>query len=248
MQAAQRIRAAVTQVSELRLVYAAQPALAQAAHQIKRVQSLRFRASYADLTQTALYGPAIQFFLEELYSERDFSQRDAQFARIAGPLQRFFPHDVVATAEALARVHALTETLDLAMAQAWLAQDGAPAANPGQRYLGAWRAVGLKAEREAQLQEVLVIGHEVARLTRVAGLRMMLRMMRGPASAAGLSDLQQFLETGFDRFAAMARQKGQAEQFLATVQARESTWIRQWFEGDFVTCATELDRTLGQVR
>ena len=81
-----------------------------------------------------------------------------------------------------------------------------------------------------------------------AGLRMMLKMMRGPAAAAGLGSLQRFLESGFDTFAAMAKSSGGAEGFLNTIEARESALIRMLFDGDLVACETELARTLGQAR
>ena len=45
----------------------------------------------------------------------------------------------------------------------------------------------------------------------------MVLVLRGPAQAAGLSDLQKFLEAGFDAFSAM---KG-ASDFLGWVGARE---------------------------
>ena len=48
-------------------------------------------------------------------------------------------------------------------------------------------------------------------------LRGTLRMMRGPAAAAGLAELQHFLEQGFDTFKSM---KG-AQHFLGTVRQRE---------------------------
>ena len=77
---------------------------------------------------------------------------------------------------------------------------------------------------------------------------MMLKMMRGPAAAAGLGSLQRFLESGFDTFAAMAKSSGGAEDFLNTIEARESALIRMLFDGDLVACETELARTLGQAR
>jgi hypothetical protein len=73
----------------------------------------------------------------------------------------------------------------------------------------------------------------------------MLRMMRTPATAAGLAALQRFLEAGFDTFAALAR-SGRARDFLRTITERESTFIERLFEAPAVACETELDRTLGQ--
>ena len=85
----------------------------------------------------------------------------------------------------------------------------------------------------------------MARLTRTPGLRMMLKMMRGPAVAAGLGSLQRFLEDGFDTFAAMARNNG-AEGFLGTIEERESRLIAMLFDADLVACETELAQLLGQ--
>jgi hypothetical protein len=83
------------------------------------------------------------------------------------------------------------------------------------------------------------------RLTRKPGLRTMLRMMRAPATAAGLAALQRFLEAGFDTFAALAR-SGHAANFLRTIADRESALIGRLFDAPAVACETELARTLGQ--
>jgi hypothetical protein len=95
---------------------------------------------------------------------------------------------------------------------------------------------------------VLGIGAEMIRLTRMPGLRLMLRMMRGPASAAGLSSLQRFLEAGFDTFAGMARRRGSAESFIETIRLRESRLITLLFDVELVACETEMAHLLGQAR
>ena len=82
---------------------------------IKAYQQRRFSHTYADLMPTARYGGASRFFLEELYGPGDFSQRDAQFARVVPALVRLFPRDVVETVNTLAQLHALSETLDSEM-------------------------------------------------------------------------------------------------------------------------------------
>jgi hypothetical protein len=245
MEAARKIRSAVAEVALLRQAMEANPALGDAVSQVKRVQSRRFAGTYADLLAGGPYAAAARFFLVELYSDRDYAERDAQFARIAGAIERLFPEQVAGTAVALAELHALTEELDQAMALAWLARaDGQ--LTDAQLYSTAWREVGRRPDREAQLRVVLGIGQQMARLTRTTGLRMMLRMMRGPAAAAGLGALQRFLECGFDTFAAMARRPNAVEEFLNTIQARESDLIRMLFDADLVACETELARTLGQ--
>lgn len=246
MDTAQKIRQAVTEVSLLRQEGLATPALGEAVRAVKRLQARRFAGTYADLLASGPYASASRFFLDELYSDKDYAERDAQFAKIAGTVEKFFPADVANTAVALAQLHSLTEALDHALAVQWL---GMPDSDPvHERYVVAWRAVGRREDRNRQLDVVLAIGAEMARLTRAPGLRFMLRMMRGPAAAAGLGALQNFLETGFDTFAAMAKRPRGAESFLGTIREREGGLIARLFDDDLVACETELARILGQAR
>lgn len=247
MEAAKQIREAVSAVAQLREAGLATPTLGAAVGQVKQLQSRRFAGTYADLLGGSDYAAAARFFLDELYSDKDYAERDVQFARIAGTIEKLFPAQVVETAVALARLHAKTEALDQQLAIAWLAPPAAALA-PGLRYVTAWREVGRKPDRESQLQVVLDIGVQMARLTRTPGLRMMLRMMRAPAAAAGMGSLQRFLENGFDTFGGMARRPGGAERFLDIIRIRESALIASLFEDPLVACGTSLEQTLGQAR
>ena len=252
METAKNIRTALEQVATLRRQAQADAGLAQAILAIKQLQSRRFAASYADCTanQRHAYAPAVHFFLTELYSARDYTERDAQFARVAGAIERMLPEKVAALAEALARLHALSETLDFAMGQRWLAMTAASApddlASSAQTYVSVWRAVGQRADRMAQLQIVQGIGRELARLTRLPGLRTMLRLMHGPARAAGLGKLQGFLEAGFDTFAELARKHDGVAGFLGMIEDREGRLIAQLFDDDAVAIGTRLRQLLGQ--
>ncbi len=243
MESAQKIRTSVAQVSALREAGRARPELAAAVAAIKRTQARRFAGTYSDLMRGGPYAAAARFFLDELYSDKDYSARDAQFARIAGAIERFFPADVAETAVGLAQLHAMTEELDQAIGHAWLEVESTR--SEASRYVQAWRQVGRRTDREHQLQVVLGIGQEMIRLTRTPGLRMMLKMMRAPAAAAGLASLQRFLETGFDTFAAMSRGSS-AQEFLRIVGEREARLIEALFDAELVTCETDLARTLGQ--
>ena len=250
MDAAQTIRDCIADVTALRLHRTGDSALGAAVGSVKTLQARRFRGTYADLMGSPAFGPAARFFLEELYSDSDYTDRDQQFGRIAGTLQTMFPQPVVNTAVALAVLHAQTEGLDQDMGRAWLPQaaDTVDAGDAAARYTTAWRTVGQRHARQEQLQRVLAMGTDLARLTRTPGLRMMLRMMRGPANAAGMGALQKFLEAGFDTFGQLARQRGGVEQFLATIEQRERALMDLLFDADPVTCETQLTHTLGQAR
>lgn len=238
---AQRIHDALQGVARLRQAHAADPPLARAGSEIKRFQARRFQATYADLLRSPRYKTAATFFLHELYSDKNYAERDQQFARIANTIAKLFPQAVVNTAAALAEVHALTESLDDLMAQQWLDSAAThPAMDATARYIQCWRCVADAAARHRQLDVVLVLGQELNRLTRKPGLRTLLKMMRTPAAAAGLSSLQGFLEAGFDAFADM---RG-ADEFLKLIQQRETEWIRTLFEDDLAACETKLAHLL----
>ncbi len=244
MEAAQTIRDAMARVATLRVEAQSQPHLQAATVAIKRFQAQRFAGTYADLLQSPEFGGAARFFLQELYGDKDYALRDAQFARIAKALQTFFPSQVVATAVSMAQLHALTEELDHQMALAWT--DAPPERRAGDpiRYIRAWQDVGRRQDRAQQLDVVLALGCELDRLTRMPGLRMMLRMMRRPANAAGLAALQLFLEAGFDTFASMAGKGSRAQFFLATIKERESAWIARLFSKDIPASETALHACL----
>lgn len=218
---AQSILAQLGVVAEQRALRAVDAALLASVDAVKAYQQRRFALTYADLLQSTRYRGAASFFLDELYGPRDFSERDAQFARVVPALVRLFPHEIVETVDTLARLHALSETLDTEMGRQLIG------AAPGRTsYARAWQAVGAPADRERQIALTLAVGRDLDRLTRKPLLRTTLHLMRGPARAAGLPALQQFLETGFDTFRAM----GGADDFLATVGERERSLARALFD------------------
>ena len=190
----------------------ASPALREKVTALKAFQQRRFSHTYADLLQSPRYGPPARYFLEELYGPADFSARDAQFARVAPTIARLFPSEVAETIAILSALHALSETLDSAMAEQLASARVAPA-----DYIAAWQGVGSDADRSRQIDLTLSIAAQLDRVTRLPLLRNALRLMRGPARAAGLSDLQRSLEVGFDTFKAM---KG-ADEFIAFIDRRE---------------------------
>lgn len=214
---------------------AADAALGARVHWVKAYQQQRFALTYADLLDHPRYRTAARFFLSELYGPSDFSRRDEQFARVVPAMVRLFPDDIVATVRTLAALHALSERLDSELA-AHLPAPGASAL----AYVQAWQATGQPEAREEQIRLTVTVGERLDRLTRNPLLRHTLRMMRGPARAAGLTDLQQFLEAGFDTFRAM----NGAADFMGLIGERERSLAQALFAAhpplDQATFATRL--------
>ena len=91
-------------------------ALGRAVDAVKQYQHARFERTYADLLASPRYRRAARFFLEDLYGPHDFTERDAQFARIVPALVRLFPEEIVETVAALSELHALSEQLEIGRA------------------------------------------------------------------------------------------------------------------------------------
>ena len=196
------------------------PGLGAKVAAVKAFQQRRFERTYADLLGSPRYGAAARFFLDELYGPGDFTQRDAQFARVVPALVRLFPQEIVETVAALGALHALSEQLDTS-----LAAQLQTSVLDGPAYVRAWQAAGRAEDRDQQISLTLDVAERLDRLTQRRLVRNSLRLMRAPARAAGLSDLQRFLESGFESFRAM---RG-AQEFISTVRARERVLASQLF-------------------
>jgi hypothetical protein len=214
------IRQHLERVSELRAARGADGSLARRVAAIKRHQHLRFGNDYASLMESPRYGAATRFFLNDLYGPADFADRDAQFGRVVPAMARVLPGEVMHTVAQLAELHALSEGLDQLMAEA-LMGDGID----NRSYRAAWQAVGRRDQREAQLSLLLSIGRALDRHTKSPLLAAALRVMRGPAKAAGLAQLQSFLERGLEAFGAM---RG-AQEFLENIASNECRVIDEMF-------------------
>jgi hypothetical protein len=193
---------------------------------VKAFQQKRFALTYADLIDSQRYGLASRFFLKELYGPADFSERDAQFSRVVPALVRLFPREIVETVATLVELHALSEQLDTSVAT----KLAVPRLD-GLSYARAWQGATGAAEREQQISLTLEVIDRLDGLTRKPLLRSTLRMMRPAARAAGLVELQNFLESGFDAFAAM---KG-TEAFKYLIATRERSLANSLFETNLDT-------------
>jgi hypothetical protein len=204
------------------------PVLHQHLIALKRYQAHRLRMTYADLQADARFAPAVDFFVTDLYSDRDFSRRDADLERIVPAIASLFPAEALATVDTALRLHAMSETLDLAMAEHFHSASSPPSGNAqwtAARYRQAWRAVGRASEREQQLSLVLHVGKALDKLVKVPLIGITLKAMRGPAAVASLSELHTFLMRGFTAFKAL---KG-ADDFLQTIEKRESQLLQMLF-------------------
>jgi hypothetical protein len=186
-------------------------------------QSRRLAMTYADLAASPRYTAAVTFFQSDLYGAADYSQRDADLSRVVPVMVRLLPGAVIATVAEAMELSALSHELDEALALR-LGNDPLDA----RHYARAYRDCDNLAARKRQIALVMDVGQALDRYVRKPLLRASLSAMRRPARAAGLGELQGFLERGFDAF---ARMRG-ADEFMSTIVERELALMHALFASE----------------
>jgi hypothetical protein len=205
----------LTLARQLRQAAAADPLRAARRRSLREFQAARLAATHADLLGSRQYGQAAEFFLTDLYSPRDLSARDAEIERVLPLMTSVLPVSGLRALLLAAEVDALSEQFDGAMMDALGARLDAPLAAPD--YADAYRQAGDAAGRRRQIDLIEATGQSLNSLAHKSGLLTLLKMMRRPAQAAGLGELQTFLERGFGAFRSMKS----ADEFVQTIVTRE---------------------------
>lgn len=191
-------------------------------------QTQRLERSFARFLQDPTRRPAAHFFLSDVYGARDFSQRNADIAKVMPMMQRLLPSVLVATVADGIELGALTHALDLRMAQAL--QRLAPRRRRIDEalYAKAYCEVRLQRLRMLQIELIDHVGQGLASALRMPGVSMLLKLSRVPARAAGLGELQVFLERGFEAFAGL----DDAQAFLTDIRRHEAAAMTRLFAGE----------------
>lgn len=188
-------------------------------------QTQRLKQSFKDVLGHPQMRPAAEFFLSDLYSDKDFTSRDRDIDKIMPVMVHVLPEAMLSAARDAIELHALSQALDARMAEAmgkrnWDTLDES-------RYGELYREVGLPRCRHRQIDLVVKVGQSLDAAVAQHGLHKMLKFSRIPAMAAGLSELQQFLERGFDAFEKL---KG-AKPFLDRVEIGEKQVSQRLIRG-----------------
>ncbi len=136
------------------------------------------------------------------------------------------PASALRTIALAVELDALTEELDSAMVTE-LCRAGQIEHIDEAAYAAAYRAVACRAERQRQIVLIRETGQALDRLTKKPLLSSLLKMMRHPAQLAGLGDLHQFLDRGFNAFRGM----GSSSDFLDAIEDREQQVLSRLFDG-----------------
>lgn len=206
--------------------------------ELRRWQAERLRKSFSRFLKDPRRKPAAEFFLTDLYGDRDFSQRDADIIKVLPMMQRLLPAGLLETVAAGMELSTLTHVLDLAMAEQLQVIAPSRRKLDEQLYAEAYRATGQKRQRSQQINLIESVGNGLAAALDTPGVAMLLKLARGPAKAIGVAELQGFLERGFGAF----RELGDARIFIAEIVEDERLVSRRLYAADLQPFRIEPDR------
>lgn len=121
---------------------------------VQEFQVRRLKRDFRDLRMTEEYGPFCEFFATEIYSARDFSERNDSFRRLTNQFRAILGEEIAAGLLRLLDLHALTDRLDGELAAA-LTAAGRPVTFTEAEYEAAYRALDNYDERRLQIDLIL---------------------------------------------------------------------------------------------
>ncbi|NNF52154.1 MAG: hypothetical protein HKN59_06920 [Gammaproteobacteria bacterium] len=191
-------------------------------------QSRRLAATYRDFEAQPRYQDAVRFFLEDLYGPRDFAQRDADVEKLYPLMSRMLPAAALDALTGALELHALTQELDAAMLATLCDALKLNETLTPEMWAEAYRQTGRRDDRERQIALTVRAGRQLDVVVKKPMVYTLVLLARGPARAAGFGELQDFVERGFRSFRGMDG----AADFIAAVQARETSLMQGLFKGD----------------
>lgn len=181
-------------------------------------QCKRLLASHQEMYQQKRFKPAVEFFVNELYGPKDFSQRDQDIARIVPKMSKFLPEKALQSLSSALHLNTLSFELDFD-----LAKNLSDAPINRDTYANAYIACDNLAARQQQIDYIRTLGHDLADVVRMKGISSMLFISRKPAKMAGVLALHEFLESGFKAF----KNLGDVEDFILPIVNKEQLILRQ---------------------
>lgn len=196
--------------------------------ELRRWQAQRLQRSFRHFLHDPQRAPAAEFFLSDVYGDRDFTRRDADIARVIPMMRRLLPKKLLATVADAIELGALTHELDLAMAGALEAIAPRRRRLDAALYGEAYRAVAEEKLRARQIGLIGKVGRGFGRALQMSGVATLLAFSRGPAKLAGLGELQGFLERGYAAFESL----DDADAFVAEIERDERLVSQRLFDDE----------------
>lgn len=201
MNFAHRLRSALLKTAELQKQHVESKAV------LKNYQSAKLRITHAASLANPQTKQAAEFFLTEIYGTNS-SLRVSDLERFIPSMEKILPASALETITTALELQALSEEMDTKMA-----------AILGTTFTDAEydRAFEFLGERDSQLDMIESVGNSLAQLVRIPFISGTLKMMRLPAKIAGIEQLHNFIERGFNTFKMLP----DAKSFVSDLVGRE---------------------------
>lgn len=199
--------------------------------QLAAWQARRLRHTYRDLLEVSRYRKAVEFFLTDLYGDKDFSARDEGVERVYPIMSRVMPGAALMTISIGIELHAISQELDLDMVAVLWGELGIGDQLDAAAYAEAYRRCGNLEARRRQISIVREVGESLDSIVFKPFIYNAVKLGRAPARVAGLLELHDFIERGFVAFRAM---KG-SEEFIDAVVTRETGIMESILAGEPVS-------------
>lgn len=182
---------------------------------LRQYQAQRLAETHADLAIDPEFASAAQFFLTDIYADRDFARRDAELEALYDFVRPVMPVEAIESMANAVALNNLTQELDGHMVQRLQAlgvMDSFTAAQYAEAY-----AQGSYEARDTQINLVVALLRQVAGLQHVPFIGAALTTTRGAAQRMGWGTLHGFLERGYSAWNGIA----DPERFVQTIERRE---------------------------
>ena len=196
--------------------------------ELQRWQAARLKVSFRHFLHDERRAPAAEFFLSDVYGDRDFTRRNADIARVVPMMRRLLPKKLLGTVADAIELGVVTQELDLRMAEALETLAPRRRKLDDALYGEAYRRVGEGPQRERQIALIGRVGRGFGKALQMPGVAALLAFSRGPARLAGLGELQGFLERGYAAFESL----DDAAAFVDEIERDEREVSRRLFAGD----------------
>jgi len=192
---------------------------------LRKWQTQRLQHTYEDMLNNPKYRPACEFFLSDIYSARDFSQRDFDAEQLHAIFARYLPEPTLYLLADAIQMNRLTDELDRELIKVIVDKWGINNQITPQIYTQAYRICDNFDRRTEQIDLLVKILYEVGKYARNPLVGVASRLARRPARRAGWEEVYDFFERGY----AALRHMKDVSAFVNTIKEREKRILDQIF-------------------
>jgi hypothetical protein len=190
--------------------------LAEAKVAVQEFQVRRLKRDFRDLRLSPEYGPLCDFFAAEIYSAKDFTERNEAFRRVTTQFRGIIGEEIYGGLIRLLDLHALTDRLDDGVAER-LVESGRPVDFTEPDYEIAYRALDNYEDRRRQIDMIVESFRFTHRVSQMPFIGVVLKSAR---LAAGLFTRDRAIEL-LDRAYRIMREVRSIEPFALEIERRE---------------------------